>query len=146
MSENCVFRPLRAIFGHLSDIFSTFFGHFVDIPCFWAVQRFSRYKASSNVNVIPKNHVVLLKGWLLKGHRYHLGGCPKIKSLVGSRGDCWLHEVCTGLIGSMSCSAAEAHAPCTLNDHACSHMITCNSSKSPAFPEMWGPRVSCRST
>ena len=40
MSENCVFSPS----GHFSDIFSTFFGHFVDIPIFGAVQRFARYK------------------------------------------------------------------------------------------------------
>ena len=30
-----MFRPLRTIFGHFSDIFSTFFGHFVDISFFW---------------------------------------------------------------------------------------------------------------
>ena len=38
------FQPLRTIFGHGSDIFSTFFGHFVDIPIFWAAQRSARYK------------------------------------------------------------------------------------------------------
>ena len=34
------FRPLRTILGHFrtfADIFSTFFGHFVDILFFWAV-------------------------------------------------------------------------------------------------------------
>ena len=39
------FRPLWTIFGHFSDIFSTFFGHFVGIPFFWAVQRSARYNA-----------------------------------------------------------------------------------------------------
>ena len=34
------------IFGHFSDIFSAFFGHFVDIPFFWAIQRFARYNLS----------------------------------------------------------------------------------------------------
>ena len=42
------FRPLRTISGHFSDIFSTFFGHLVNIPFFWAVQRFARY----NVRVL----------------------------------------------------------------------------------------------
>ena len=44
------FHPLRTIFGHLSDI-STFFRHFVDIPCFWAVQRFARYNTRAKVHV-----------------------------------------------------------------------------------------------
>ena len=30
--------------GQFLDIFRTFLGHFVDIPFFWAVQRFARYK------------------------------------------------------------------------------------------------------
>ena len=47
------FRPLRAIFGYFSDTFSTFFGHFVGIPIFWAVQRFARYKHGA-------------KGWCLE--------------------------------------------------------------------------------
>ena len=41
------FRPLRTIF---SDIFSTFFGHFVGVPIFWAVQRFAHYKPSPFVD------------------------------------------------------------------------------------------------
>ena len=45
MSENRVFRPLWTIFGHFSDNFSTFFGHFVDLPFFWAVQRFASYNS-----------------------------------------------------------------------------------------------------
>ena len=38
------FQPLWTIFGHFSDIFATFFGHVVDIPIFWPVQWFARYK------------------------------------------------------------------------------------------------------
>ena len=45
ISENCVFSPS----GQLLDIFRHFFGHFVDIPFFWAVQRFARY----NIGVCP---------------------------------------------------------------------------------------------
>ena len=41
------FRPLTTIFGHCSDIFSTFCGHFVDTLFFWAVQRFACYKCSA---------------------------------------------------------------------------------------------------
>ena len=37
------FQPLWTIFGHFSNIISTFFGHFADIPIFRAVQRFARY-------------------------------------------------------------------------------------------------------
>ena len=50
--ENCpknvrklCFQFLRTIFGHFLD-FSTFFGHFVYIPLFWAVQRFARYNTT----------------------------------------------------------------------------------------------------
>ena len=49
MSEKCpkiVFAVPRDNSWTFSDIFSTFFGHFVDIPFFWAVQRFARYNAS----------------------------------------------------------------------------------------------------
>ena len=42
MPENCVFSPS----GQFLDIFRTFFGHFVDVPFFWAVQRFARYKVT----------------------------------------------------------------------------------------------------
>ena len=39
MSENCVYSPLDNFWTFLGH----FFGHFVDIPVFWAVQRFARY-------------------------------------------------------------------------------------------------------
>ena len=35
-------------FWTFSDIFLTFFGHFVDIPCLWAVQRFARYNKATD--------------------------------------------------------------------------------------------------
>ena len=41
--RNLCLQVLRTIFGYFSDIFSTFLRHFVDIPSFWAVQRFARY-------------------------------------------------------------------------------------------------------
>ena len=44
MSENCVFGPCGQFSDIFRTIFSTFFRHFVDIPVFWAVQRFARYK------------------------------------------------------------------------------------------------------
>ena len=50
IGKNCLknarklcFQLLRTIFEHFSDGFSTFFGHFVDIPFFWAVQRFAHH-------------------------------------------------------------------------------------------------------
>ena len=46
MCENCVFSSS----GQFLDIFSTFFGHFVDIPFFWAVQRFARYNSNNSKN------------------------------------------------------------------------------------------------
>ena len=44
MSGNCVASPSGQFFRYFSDILSIFCGHFVDIPFFWAVQRFARYK------------------------------------------------------------------------------------------------------
>ena len=48
--QKLCFQPLRTIFGHFSDNFSTFFGHFVEIPFFWAVQRFAHY----NIGLISR--------------------------------------------------------------------------------------------
>ena len=39
------FQPLRTISGHFADYFRHFFGHFVDIPFFWAVQRLACYNS-----------------------------------------------------------------------------------------------------
>ena len=47
MSKNCpkiVFSVPTDNFWTFFVHFSTFFGHFVDIPFFWAVQRFARHK------------------------------------------------------------------------------------------------------
>ena len=50
MSKNCVFSPSRKV----SDIFSTFFGHLVDIPFLWAVQRFARYNSFLSAVLLGK--------------------------------------------------------------------------------------------
>ena len=41
------FQPIQTISGHFQTIFGPFFGHFVDIALFWAVQRFARCKCST---------------------------------------------------------------------------------------------------
>ena len=65
MSENCVFSPSRQFLGHFSDNFSTFFGHFVDIPIFWAVPTICPLQLSlvSNQSWGPWH-----KAWLSKSY------------------------------------------------------------------------------
>ena len=54
--QKLCFRPLRTIFGHFSDIFSTFFGHFVGTPIFWAVLRLARYNV--NRTSLAQNNLI----------------------------------------------------------------------------------------
>ena len=55
------FQPLETIFGHFSDIFSTFFGHFVDIPFLWAVQTICPLQPKNARKACQKKRILLGK-------------------------------------------------------------------------------------
>ena len=71
------FQPLWTILDIFRTFFSTFFGHFVDIPIFWAVQRFARYKIhllkftfqNSTQKSSQKIHIAPLQGHLADKHK-----------------------------------------------------------------------------
>ena len=49
--KNCPKNVRKLCFRPLWTILGTFFGHFVDIPFFWAVQRFARYNDNVSISL-----------------------------------------------------------------------------------------------
>ena len=88
MSKNVrklCFRLLTTVSGDFSDTFSTFFGHFVDILFFWAVQRFARYSLSNSElkgNLVSLYYLFRSQGFVESIR----ATCTLVRSIFGTSG------------------------------------------------------------